>query len=87
MFYNVWWTVNETWTARGIEGTQDWYNPPGLSKEAAESLCFRLNRNGTVGRYSVRQIIPSEIIPGIPMDPTMHPLMAGHLQDRARKRS
>ena len=34
----------------------------------------------------VKRRQPDKIIPGIPLDPTLHILMAGHLQDRMRRR-
>jgi hypothetical protein len=96
-FYNVWlvelgrWTKmrpassvprSPTWGA--FSNHQDVNNPDSLTYEVALKLARSL---GDISWAEVRPIKPSKIIPDIPLDPTLPILMAGHLQDRMRKKS
>lgn len=54
----------------------------------AIKYCTELNDSWGFILFEVREIKPikpAKVIPDIPLDPTLHILEAGHLQDRQRK--
>jgi len=72
--------------------SQNYRCPELLSKKEAEELCAKLNGRRVFKCYSVLPIdgkkVPVEQFSlAIPIDTTLPLLMAGHLQDRARKRA
>jgi len=94
-FYNAWYIPGSEWSIHGLRGndytraTEDSRNPKNLSFEDATTLCRILNdrfRYGIDVGYEVKQVVVNKVIPGIPLDPTLPVLMAGYIQDRARKR-
>jgi len=91
--YNIWYIAGESWIRTTINGViQDPANPVNMSYEDALDMCNRLNVvDGSiwleVRKLDGRARKPAKAIPDIPMDPTLPTLMAGHLQDRMRKRS
>jgi len=100
-FYNVWWKRGGHWTVNMIDhcGTNDTrymqsrtYPIPLTKAEAQELLRQSLICSPwAIGEYEIRPIDgamkPPKVIPGFPLDPTLHILQAGYIQDRQRKRS
>jgi hypothetical protein len=90
VFYNLWCVERNTWVS-AIGGTsQSPHNPLPVSKAVAEMSKSRYDRFWQGGyTFEVRVVkkIIEKIIPGFPLDPTLHVLQAGYIQDRQRKRS
>jgi hypothetical protein len=68
----------------------DWHsNTEFVSLSVAQTIARIWSRVEPYHVYEVREIVQfdEKIITGIPLDPSLPILMAGHLQDRARKRA
>lgn len=95
VFYNVWFKLMNRWTTntlnhcRNINYSQDQYHPALLTKIDAEELMRQILEGHEYHsfHYEVRPIKIEKIIPDFPLDPTLHVLQAGYIQDRQRKRS
>jgi hypothetical protein len=97
IFYNVWWKKGNHWTGSMLGHIGDYrhqqnhHNPIQLSKKEAQELLRQLLelRSWRAGDYEVRPTKgwAPKVIPDFPLDPTLHVLHAGYIQDRQRKRS
>lgn len=96
-FYNVWYTIDGCWTRYVLDCYDSRSHlsaptdPAPLSKEDADRLLEQIRARawGTPSEqdYEVRPIRIKKVIPNFPLDPTLHILEAGYIQDRQRKRS
>jgi len=91
IFYNIWHTIDNRWTDSPRAATRSYIPKPiPLSYDYARWLCNDLNTSYGLTIFEVREFKefkPSKVIPDFPMDPTLHILEAGYIQDRMRKRS
>lgn len=91
--YNVWNIQDNRWLWCMVHGVmQNPSNPFPLSR--AEALAISIENNATrhwLHGYNWAEVRPlyfkpKIIIPDMPLDPSLPILMAGHLQDRQRKK-
>jgi hypothetical protein len=91
--YNVWMEEYGRWTNAPFRffsdpfNKQDPKNPVPLTKEQAIRWADEIGFGEVrplIGKFKKRK--PKKVIPNTPLDPSLPILMAGHIQDRQRKR-